>query len=226
MSLSESTDDGADRHDHGDPRESNHRIANSLALVSALVRMQAADLSRRSAPLTPEDASSALKEAASRIESVARLHRLLSNEYERSDLSAGPYLNEICTGVAGSMSSRDKIVFIDEAGEARLSPERLNALGLFLTEALTNALKHAHPANAPGQFEVSFRRHGHDLELEVTDDGVGFPEGFQPGASGGLGFKIMRSLASQMSATLSFPARDFGVCIRLDIPVAISVRRR
>jgi two-component sensor histidine kinase len=224
MSLSEVTDD-ADRPDQDDLRESNHRIANSLALVSALVRMQATDLSRRTQALTPEEAGAALKEAAGRIESVARLHRLLSSEHKHRELSAGPYLSDICSGVAGSMSSSDRIAFVDETGEARLSPDRLNALGLFVTEALTNALKHAHPAGAPGRVEVSFRRKGHDLELEIADDGVGFPEGFRPESKGGLGFKIMRSLASQMAAELSYPSRDFGVCIRLDLPVAVALRR-
>jgi two-component sensor histidine kinase len=224
MSLSDPIDD-AERPLQDDLRESNHRIANSLSLVSALVRMQAADLARRTEPLTPAEAGAALKEAASRIESVARLHRLLSSEYKHGDLPAGPYLNDICTGIAGSMSRADNIGFIDESGMARLSPERLNALGLFLTEELTNALKHAHPAHAPGRVEVTFRRNGHDLELEIADDGVGFPEGFQPANQGGLGYRIMRSLAGQMAAELSYPARDFGVCIRLDLPVAIALRR-
>lgn len=225
MSLSESSD-ATDRRDPDDLREANHRIANSLSLVSALVRMQAGDLAKRNEPLTPVEASSALRDAASRIESVARLHRLLSNGFEHGDLSAGPYLNDICIGIAGSMSRDNRIRFVDETGEARLSAERLNALGLFLTEALTNALKHAHPAKAPGRIEVTFGRAGHDLALEIADDGVGFPEGFQPATSGGLGFKIMRSLAGQMAAGLSYPARDIGVCIRLDLPVAVALRRR
>jgi two-component sensor histidine kinase len=209
-----------------DLREANHRIANSLALVSALVRLQASELTRKDQALTPQEAGSALMEAASRIESVARLHRLLSNELDYGDLSAGPYLADICTGIAGSMTSADRISYVDESGAARLAPERLSALGLFLTEALTNALKHAHPAHAPGKVEVTFRRNGHDLELEIADDGVGFPEGFNPPADGGLGFKIMRSLTHQMGADLTFPGRDFGVCIRLDIPVAVALRRR
>ncbi|MES1203695.1 MAG: sensor histidine kinase [Pseudomonadota bacterium] len=224
MSLSESIDD-VDRREPDDLREANHRIANSLTLVSGLVRMQAADLAHKAQPLSPKEAGAALLEAASRIESVARLHRLLSNELDRGDLCAGLYLGDICNGVAGSMSRADRIVYLDESGLARLAPERLNALGLFLTEALTNALKHAHPANAPGRVDVTFKREGHDLQLEIADDGVGFPEAFQPLADGGLGFKIMRSLAGQMEADLTFPDRDFGVCIRLDLPVAVGVRR-
>ena len=224
MSLSEITEAGAPS-EQDELREANHRIANSLALVSALVRMQASDLTRKDRPLTPQEAGSALQEAASRIESVARLHRLLSRESGRNELSAGLYLGEICTGITGSMSRETAIVYRDESGAARLAPERLNALGLFLTEALTNALKHAHPANAPGRVDVTFRREGHDLQLQIADDGVGFPEGFVAATDGGLGFRIMRTLSRQMAADLSYPERDFGVCIRLDLPVAVMLRR-
>jgi two-component sensor histidine kinase len=224
MSLSEN--EHCRRAEPDDLREANHRIANSLALVSALVRMQAGDIFRKGEALDAHAAGSVLLDAAGRIESVSKLHRLLSNETERADLTAGPYLGQICAGISGSLATSDTVAYIDESGAARLAPDRLSALGLFLTEALTNAFKHAHPAGAPGSVEVDFRRRGHDLELEIRDDGVGLPEGFDAKIAGGLGFRIMRALAGQMNATLSYPERDFGTCVRLDIPVAVALRSR
>ncbi len=224
MSLSEN--ETIRRAEPDDLREANHRIANSLALVSALVRMQAGDIVRKGEALEPQAAGSMLLDTAGRIESVSKLHRLLSNEAERDDLTAGPYLEQICAGISGSLATSDTISFTDHSGAARLAAARLSALGLFLTEALTNAFKHAHPAGAPGSVEVEFRRRGHDLELEVRDDGVGFPEGFDPNIAGGLGFRIMRALAVQMNAALSYPERDFGACVRLEIPVAVVLRSR
>lgn len=210
----------------GEFREANHRIANNLALVSAMVRMQATALSKKNEPLTAPEAAAVLLETAARIESVARLHRLLSQDVDLTALAAGPYLSDICAGVSGSLSACDGVEFHDQSGAAQLAPNRLNALGLFLTEALTNAFKYAHPAGAPGRIMVTFRRNGHNLELESQDDGVGLPEGFNPHKDGGLGFRILRSLAKQMSATLSFPRCDVGFCLRLDLPVAVAIPAR
>lgn len=211
--------------DRGRARESNHRIANNLALVSALLRMQAGAIGRRDEPLDAQAAAGTLMEAATRVENVARLHRLLSHEQHDAP-AAGVYLADVCSVISGSLAHTDQVLFHDESGGARLAAERLTSLGLFLTEALTNAFKHAHPAGAPGVIAVTFRRNGHDLELESHDDGVGLPETFDPAKDGGLGFGIMRSLARQLSAKLTFPARDFGLCIRLDVPVAVAVATR
>jgi two-component sensor histidine kinase len=209
----------------GQARESNHRIANNLALVSALLRMQSTAIGKKANPLEAHDAANMLVEAAMRVENVGRLHRLLSGEQEDAT-AAGPYLADVCAGVSGSLAYTDVVAYTDQSGGARMAPERLNALGLFLTEALTNAFKYAHPAGAPGVIRVNFSRSGHDLELESHDDGVGLPEGFDPEKDGGLGFRIMRSLAAQVGGTLSFPRRDFGLCIRLCAPVAVAVRAR
>jgi two-component sensor histidine kinase len=54
--------------------------------------------------------------------------------------------------------------------------------------------------------------------VEVTDDGVGFPESFDPSTDGGLGFQLMRALANGLSAELQFEHDSLGVCARLVKP--------
>jgi two-component sensor histidine kinase len=51
--------------------------------------------------------------------------------------------------------------------------------------------------------------------VEVTDDGIGFPENFDPSTDGGLGFALMRALANGLSAELQFEHSTLGVCARL-----------
>ena len=54
-----------------------------------------------------------------------------------------------------------------------------------------------------------------DVRVEVTDDGVGFPENFDPSTDGGLGFQLMRALANGLNAELRFEHDSLGVCARL-----------
>jgi two-component sensor histidine kinase len=54
--------------------------------------------------------------------------------------------------------------------------------------------------------------------VEVTDDGVGFPENFDPCTDGGLGFQLMRALADGLAAELQFEHDPLGVCARLVKP--------
>src|SRR5262249_39060649 len=102
-----------------------------------------------------------------------------------------------------------------QSGELSLPAERLNTLGLFLVESLTNAIKHAHPTGVPGKVDV--RLHGDQgaVHLAVQDDGVGLPVGFNPQTDGGLGMKIMRSLSAQRGGAMSVKADVLGVRIGL-----------
>lgn len=54
--------------------------------------------------------------------------------------------------------------------------------------------------------------------VEVTDDGVGFPENFDPSTDGGLSFQLMRALANGLNAKLQFEHDSLGVCARLVKP--------
>jgi hypothetical protein len=49
---------------------------------------------------------------------------------------------------------------------------------LIVNELMTNALKYAFDGEAPGTLALALRRAGEARELEVRDDGRGFPEGF------------------------------------------------
>jgi two-component sensor histidine kinase len=199
-------------------QESNHRIANNLALVSSLMRMKANAIAKTNDTLTADEAAGLLREVAMRVESVARLHRLLSGEGVGADIPAGAHLSEICTGISSSLAYDHQVVFDDESGTLKLPPERLNALSLFLAEGLTNSIKHAHPAGAPGKITV--RLHGdHDaIHLAIQDDGVGLPVGFDSQRHGGLGMRIMRSLSAQLGGSMSMKATDLGVRVALRLP--------
>ena len=92
-------------------------------------------------------------------------------------------------------------------------------VALIVSELITNAIKHAHPAGAPGRIVV---RCGANLAgcvyVEVEDDGVGLPENFDPWRDGGLGFEIVRGLSQQLGAKLLFDAEGIGLRVRLTVP--------
>jgi two-component sensor histidine kinase len=58
-----------------------------------------------------------------------------------------------------------------------------------------------------------------NLVIEIADDGIGLPENFDPKTDGGLGFRIVRSLASQLGATIHFDSSELGTSVRLEMPV-------
>src|SRR5689334_13731461 len=131
--------------------EGDHRIANSLAMIAALVRVQAGALGR-GPPLEPKTAQSALEEAAARIEAVAGLHRMLSATSDSTALDPAHYLRDICDLAQRAFDHNARLSLQYELIEgALLEPRRVIAIGLIVNEAIINVLKYAHPAGVHGQ---------------------------------------------------------------------------
>jgi two-component sensor histidine kinase len=81
-----------------------------------------------------------------------------------------------------------------------------------LNELLSNAFKHAFPGDAQGTIHVRLcQENDGEIVLEVADDGVGLPAGFDLGQSGTLGMLIIRSLGKrQLGGQVTFRV-DGGV---------------
>lgn len=91
--------------------------------------------------------------------------------------------------------------------------------GLITAELLTNASKYAHPTGLPVKVNIRCEtKCDGSLAVEVTDDGIGFPENFDPLTDGGLGFQLMRALANGLGAELQFEHSSLGVCARIVKP--------
>lgn len=200
--------------------EINHRVANNLALVAALVRLHRTRLARDGRSMNADEASAFLDEVAMRIETVARLHRLLSEKPEADTVNLVAYLQELCDTLELSLPVDSAVEFSPEPDDGEMvSPDQLLPLALIVTEAVTNASKYAHPTNLPVSIRIGCRRDdGGALVVEVADDGVGLPEGLDPETDGGLGFQAMRLLARQIDGELTFESIPLGLCCTVRLP--------
>jgi two-component sensor histidine kinase len=68
---------------------------------------------------------------------------------------------------------------------------------------MSNAHKHGLLPQGGGRLSVDVRVEDGRLVLEVIDDGPGFPPGFQPEASQGLGFRLVLALLQRHEGVLT-----------------------
>ncbi len=194
--------------------EADHRIANSLMMIASFMRLQAKTL-RGTPMLTGADAADLLDESVSRVEAVAHLHRVLSTE-SGAATDCSIYLRAVGEAAARvcSYSGEARLRFELTPGLV-LHPSRLASLGLLLNEAVINAHKYAHPSGVDGEIAIVCRPGDGGWLMSVEDDGVGLPVGFNPDTGGGLGFRVMRALATKLEGRLRHVSGPLGHKVEL-----------
>jgi LytS/YehU family sensor histidine kinase len=98
---------------------------------------------------------------------------------------------------------------------------------LILQPVVENALRHGlWPRTEGGALAIAARRTGAELELEVTDQGVGLAPGFDPDRSTGVGLANVRARLARMygaGAELEVTAgAACGVRVRLRLPYRVA----
>jgi len=199
--------------------EADHRIANNLAIISGLLRYRARGLKERAGPVSPNEAGGILEEVAFQIEVIASLHKLLSRKRHGGQIELDQYLRSVCNAAIPSLSIVGRVTPQYELNSGRVvAPDFAVSIALSVAELLTNAIKYAHPSGVDGKIVVSAVSRGDRLEVEVADDGIGLPEGYDPTAEGGLGLRLVRQMVARWGGSVEFDASELGLCVRLILP--------
>ena len=189
-------------------REVNHRVGNSLQLVSSFMSLQLRHL-------VDEGARAALKESQARIEAVAHVHRRLYTSGDMSSVAMDEYLEGLIGELSQSLCPKQDGCSIQlEATPMRVSTDQAVSLGVVVTELVTNAVKYAYEPGSPGQIRVSLGQGANGRAiLTVEDDGPGMGDGSVKGT--GLGGKIISAMASGLRSAVEFDKAHKGVRARL-----------
>ncbi len=194
--------------------EVNHRVANSLQLVGALVAMQMRSV-------TDTAAKEALRETQSRINAISLIHKSLYTSGDVANVPLNDYLGAMLNNLETAMKKDGHTAIL----KCYLEPISLGtdasvSLGVAVQELVTNAFKYAYPADEPGEVRVRLKRlDGGKAELTVEDDGVGIAPDATPGGTG-MGSKIIQTMASSLKTHVEYINRMPGTAARLVLTTA------
>lgn len=188
--------------------ELNHRVKNNLMMVSGILGMQAR------ASHEPQ-VKYELQQAIDRIQTISEVHTILyqSGAVEIVDLDV--YLAELCKRIGSA--STDRRIDIDVSAEPlKVLSEDAVQMGIVVNELITNAVKHAYPAPAPGKIEVALSGVEEGMSLSVRDYGPGLP-GEEPRHTG-LGMRLVTSIVQKNGGSLEMDSQD-GLQVKVTLPL-------
>ena len=193
-------------------REIHHRVKNNLQLVMSLLNLHA----RR---IRDPRAEVAFAEARSRINALATLHRRLYESESVQQIDLRWFLEDLCAELrrGGLSRGRNVELTVDSPGEV-IGPEIAVPLGLLVTEAITNAYKHAFNERDGGHIHVEVKRDSPAmLTLTVRDDGTGIDLASDQADSAGLGRSLIEAFVRQLRGELEIRGDD-GTAVQVRFP--------
>jgi two-component sensor histidine kinase len=190
-------------------REMNHRIGNSLQLITSMIRMQ-------SMSTQDKEARQVLQQAIERVIAVSQVHQRLYTSDDILFVQMRPYINQILSDHRITAEAQECSLLID-AVDCRLETDQAIAIGIIVTELVTNSLRHAYPGGN-GPIRVFLKTpDAATCQLIVEDDGIGLQPAHRSSA---IGAKIIDGMAKRLKSKLDIEARDIGTRLIVTFPIS------
>ncbi len=181
--------------------EIHHRVKNNLTVVYSLLELQA--IQEKNA-----DIAFAYRESQSRIKAMALVHEMLYKSHSFEAIELFSYLKNLAEHLQHllAVNKTVELKFIGESVDLPIS--RAVTCGLFANEILTNSYKYAIPFVENPEIRIRLEEVNGFVEMEIADNGPGLNEDFEEGKNESLGFKLMRTFASQLKGELEIKSEN------------------
>lgn len=181
-------------------REIHHRVKNNLQIVTSLLNLQAK-------AVQGESAQRAFNDIQTRVRALALVHRYLYESEDLQSVNLAAFLKELAASLQLSYGiSQEQVAIEVEADEVWDVSDRAVPLALFMTETMSNALKHAFPQGRQGVIRIVLKA-GQDslVRFSVEDNGIGLTEAqaIAQGAQASLGMSLIKAFARQVDGKLT-----------------------
>ena len=176
-------------------KEVHHRIKNNMNTVMSLLSLQARSMNDPAL-------AGALGDARRRIQSMMLLYEKLYRSEGFRDLPVAAYLQALIRDILAGFPNKDVVQLEVDIQDFPMETRQLSAVGLIVNELLTNAMKYAFAGREGGMIRIAATVQGKRARVEVRDDGVGIPPGFELQSSPGFGLKLVDMLTQQIEGTL------------------------
>ncbi len=189
-------------------RELYHRTKNNMAVIIALLDIQ-------SDGFDDVRLREAFADAQNRIHSMALVHQKLYESQDISRINLKDYTTDLIELMLKSYNiAPSRISIVSSMEDVFVLIDSAVPCGLVLNELISNALKYAFPNEMNGEIRIGLHRTEQGvIELDIADNGVGVPPGFDFRRDGQLGTQTLFLLAeNQLQGQITFDTHQGVAC--------------
>lgn len=201
-------------------REIHHRVKNNLQVIASLLGLQ-------SQYIQDPKALAVFQEGQARVRAMGLIHEQLYSSGDLTRLDVAAYVRELAGQLIAASCVHPHTVDLQvEASEVWLGIDTAVPCGLIINELISNALKHAFPADFEGHARVTLRmwQEGDEVQLTVSDNGIGLPTDLDYRHAETLGLQLVMILTRQLEGTVDL-VRESGTTFHIRFPSESGKRR-
>lgn len=193
-------------------KEVHHRVKNNMAIISALLGLQA----RRAESV---EIKQLVKDSQNRIMSMALVHEKLYKTDDFSSISIREYVSDLARHLKDSEGSLMRGLAIElDIHDIPLTIDSLIPCGLILNEMITNSMKHAFRGVQDPRIDISIKVVDSKVSVVYIDNGVGIPGHIPFPTDNSLGLQIIGMLSKQLGGEIVLD-RHSGTMFTLVFPL-------
>ncbi len=166
-------------------REIHHRVKNNMQVIVSLFRMHA----RRT---KSESMRSIFEDCRNRVNAMSLIHEALYQSENLAQINFEMYLKKLCRNLSLAYGATNKGIEVKVIKcNVALNMDQGIAVGMVISELITNAFKHAFPHKKGGSVSLNLVGLVDDeVALVIEDDGIGLPPEIDIKNSSSFGLKL------------------------------------
>ncbi|MFZ4616906.1 MAG: PAS domain S-box protein [Rectinemataceae bacterium] len=188
-----------------------HRTRNNIQVMIALFSLKGG--ASKNAEL-----AIIMDEMTDRLIAMSLVQKKLYDSQDISRIDLKAYVEEYLETIqTKDFSEWSRINIISSLDSVVALIDTAVPFGLVLNELVMNAKIHAFPSGNPGEIRVNLHKgHKEKYVLEVSDNGVGLAEGFEPRKSDTVGFQLIFGLVENQMNGKAILENKPGLSFKLD----------
>ncbi len=168
-------------------KEIHHRVKNNFQIITSLLNLQESKIKDKTV-------LAHFRDYENRIRAMALIHEKLYQSDDLARINFGEYINLMSRELYHTYScDSDRIRLDISVDDVMLQINQAIPCGMILNELLTNSIKYAFPDNEKDDciIKVILKKNEKEINLIVSDNGIGLPEEFDISETESLGLKLI-----------------------------------
>ena len=182
-------------------KEIHHRVKNNLQVISSLLYLS-------SKKIKDNATREMFKDSQNRVKSIALVHERLYQSKDLGKIDFREYVSKLLNDLFRSYAVNQSIIKLSiNINNIFISIDTAVPCGLIINEIVSNSLKYAFPNSEETgkEYEININFNiskDKELILEISDNGIGLPEGLDIKKTNSLGLQLVDTLIDQLEGTM------------------------